>query len=406
MSDREQNHIDERQGNRVRDVYRHLRLDDAQRARHRARLDEVIARKNTDRPGRQLGEIGAIAAVVFLAVSVIVVWQLVTSQPDNDESALAPSETVQTTTTPDSTTTPPPPTATPGPPQHEIDAAEALRESTIPYPPPETCTGATWFGPQQRVAADQESPEWRLAYYLYGSGISLGSRTGVFFTGENDIRWVHAETPLPQDTRYTLTRTDPSPATGEIAQHGESYTATSINNPDQELRIQEATLTFPEPGCWWIRAESDVSGFGLSVTAYVYPSEDRTDSLGASGGLYAVESDGEIRGIDLATGDDLFTIQGEEDTDIARSPAGDRLYVLHNEQLAALDARTGEELWHVAIEDRVAHILATGPQALNVSHRGDYVFVYSYLTEEPGHLWIQIFDADTGEKLRDTEGFG
>ena len=120
--------------------------------------------------------------------------------------------------------------------------AEQRRESTIPYPPPDECTPATWFGPQQRIVEDLETPDWQFSYYLFGGGISLGSQSGVFFTGENDVRWIHAETATAHDTRYAVTRVEPTPATGEIIERGESYTAPSYADPEHDILIEDGRV--------------------------------------------------------------------------------------------------------------------------------------------------------------------
>jgi DNA-binding beta-propeller fold protein YncE len=121
---------------------------------------------------------------------------------------------------------------------------------------------------------------------------------------------------------------------------------------------------------------------------------------------------GRVTAYDAETGEELYAIEAGSQIDAVLSPDGSRLFISALRQngigddLIAVDAATGQELWRTTIQDRVDWITGLGPSALAVSPDNQRLFVYSSDASAGGDASlipyrIQVFDAKTGDWITD-----
>lgn len=117
-----------------------------------------------------------------------------------------------------------------------------------------------------------------------------------------------------------------------------------------------------------------------------------------------------VTAIDLATWQERYRIEGGDEATL--SPDGARLYVAGSppgitdtDTLRAIDPRTGQGIWHLAIKYRAGY---PGQSNLIVSPDGRWLYVRSYdVTRASGDavtvpFWLQIVDTQTGTMLPTT----
>jgi DNA-binding beta-propeller fold protein YncE len=136
----------------------------------------------------------------------------------------------------------------------------------------------------------------------------------------------------------------------------------------------------------------------LYVVSHVYGREEG----------FEVELDGRVTAYDVASGDEVYTIDTGSQVDAAVSADGKRLFIAAlgaagtSDGLIAVDALTGRELWRTPLAERRLHwILSLGPTTLAVSSDGSRVYVQS---TDGGHAyWITELDGETGAAMRRIE---
>ncbi|MEZ4523759.1 MAG: hypothetical protein R3A46_19305 [Thermomicrobiales bacterium] len=242
MTSNPENTTYEQHGRLVEQTYASIVLTNEQRTRHRRQLREAARQPSRVRFSFISGEVAAIAAVTLIVVVTIVIWQSLDSSPSN-------------------------------PVRPEADAT--ARTAAVPFLPPESCPVDAWVGPEDRLGgqypnslADPEA--WRYSYFLDGSGITINARLGLVYEGNNDVFWL-MRSYQPQDMTYSAERLD-DPSFSATWSFGEPFTARS-NVHGEALTVRRSTITFPVPGCWWIRVTSQ--DVGLRRVVYVYPNGAR-----------------------------------------------------------------------------------------------------------------------------------
>jgi outer membrane protein assembly factor BamB len=122
-----------------------------------------------------------------------------------------------------------------------------------------------------------------------------------------------------------------------------------------------------------------------------------------------VRTSGRVAALDTVGATELWHVDVGPRIDVVLSPDGTRLYVASSEverggdNLVALDAATGRELWRVAIEDRTWWTFGEGPSALSVSADGSLLYLYSCSActgmtrmADGGEHWYQVLDTVDG----------
>jgi len=150
---------------------------------------------------------------------------------------------------------------------------------------------------------------------------------------------------------------------------------------------------------------------------------------GGPGRLYAVShvlerSDNSIRAsgrltaFDTASGSVLYTVDTLGNIDATLSPDGRRLFIAsfgeepEFNDLIAIDAADGSELWRTTIENRVSWKFGYGPTGMTVSPDGRTLYVAAcdfsgpYFCEPNADHWLVMIDTATGADIGRLEAPG
>ena len=134
----------------------------------------------------------------------------------------------------------------------------------LPYPPPPSCTVASWNGHERR----HNFP----AFWLDNGGLAAGNPIGtVLFAGGQKIQW-QAAVAESRELAVTGTRLD-----GAVtADAGRPVPLVDRPSP-LDAGVWSTSTAFPEGGCWRLQATSGTHTFDAIV--YVYPDACRPPAL-------------------------------------------------------------------------------------------------------------------------------
>lgn len=120
---------------------------------------------------------------------------------------------------------------------------------------------------------------------------------------------------------------------------------------------------------------------------------------------------GRLTAIDSASHEPVYTVETRGNIDVLLAPGGERLYIasLGDEgsldDLIAVDAADGSELWRTTVEHRVSWKFGYGPSAMTVSPDGSRIYVaacdYSapYFCEPDAAHWLVVVDTASGAEV-------
>jgi len=150
---------------------------------------------------------------------------------------------------------------------------------------------------------------------------------------------------------------------------------------------------------------------------------------GAPGRLYTVShvlerrdntvrASGRLTAFDTASGSALYTVDTLGNIDAMLSPDGRRLFIASFgeepalDDLVAIDAADGRELWRTTVEGRVSWKFGYGPTGMTISPDGSRLYVAAcdfsapYFCEPDADHWLAIIDTATGTDIGRLEAPG